>query len=60
MINKLKLDIYVEDNWDIIEKLNHHTKAKIFWITNIVDRKIPYQFKFSSLKEVCQYLKKLV
>jgi len=60
MIKKLKLDIYVEDNWDIIEKLNHHTKAKIFWLTNILDRNIPYQLKFFSLLEVCRYLKKLV
>lgn len=60
IIKKLKLDIYVEDNWDIIEKLNHHTKAKIFWLTNILDRNIPYQFKFFSLREVCRSLKKLV
>jgi len=60
MIKKLKLDIYVEDNWDIIEKLNHLTQAKIFWIINVVDKNIPYQFKFYSLKEVCQQLEKLV
>jgi len=60
MIKKLKLDIYVEDNWDIIEKLNHHTNAQIFWLTNILDRNIPYQLKFSSLQEVYRYLKKLV
>ncbi len=29
MIKKLGLDVYVEDNFDIIEKLNHHTKARI-------------------------------
>lgn len=64
MIKKLKLDIYVEDNLDIIEKLNSHKSAnwrtKILWITNIADKKIPYQFKFFSLKEVCRYLKTVV
>ena len=60
MIKKLKLDIYVEDNLDIIEKLNHHTKASILWITNAVDKNIPYHFKYYSLKEVCQYLSTLV
>lgn len=61
MITKLKLDIYVEDNWDIVEKLNiKYQRSKIFWMTNILDKNIPYQFKFFSLQEVCQYLKKLV
>ncbi len=59
MIKKLKLNIYVEDNFDIIEKLNHHTNARILWLSNILDRYIPYQFKYFSLKEVCQYLKTL-
>ncbi len=58
IIKKLKLDIYVEDNWDIIEKLNHHTGAEILWITNLVDRVIPYKNKFNDLKEVSLFLKK--
>lgn len=56
MIKKLKLDIYVEDNWDIIEKLNSHTKAKIFWITNFFDKRIPYTYKFNNLNETISYL----
>ncbi len=59
MIKKLSLDVYVEDNYDIIEKLNHHTNAKILWLTNAADKNIPYSLKFFSLKEVCQYLRKL-
>lgn len=58
MIKKLKLDVYVEDNWDIIEKLNHHTGAEILWMTNLVDRMIPYRNKFNDLTEVCRFLKK--
>ena len=58
MIKKLNLDFYVEDNWDIIQKLNNNTKAKIFWLTNLLDKHIPYQYKFNNLKAVLQYLKK--
>jgi uncharacterized HAD superfamily protein len=56
MIKKLKLDIFVEDNWDIIEKLNSHTKAKIFWLTNLFDQFIPYPFKFKNLKEAIEFI----
>lgn len=56
MIKKLNLDVYVEDNWDIIQKLNHHTNAKIFWLTNLLDKHIPYLYKFNSLKKILQYL----
>jgi len=60
VIQKLNLKYYVEDNWDIVKKLNHkNSKAKIIWLSNIVDRNIPYRLKFFSLKEVCQYLMKL-
>lgn len=58
MIKKLRLDVYVEDNWDIIEKLNHHTGAEIVWITNLVDRRIPYQNKFNDLRGVASFLRK--
>jgi len=59
MIKKLKLDYYVEDNWDIVEKLNaKKLKCKILWITNFLDKNIQYPYKFTSLKEACQFLKK--
>ena len=35
---ELKLDYYVEDNWDIVKYLTEHTKAHIVWIYNRVDR----------------------
>jgi hypothetical protein len=60
IINKLKLDIFVEDNWDIIEKMNSKTKTKIFWITNFLDKNIPYKYKFNNLKEVISKLEKLI
>jgi len=59
MIKKLKLDVFVEDNWDIVKylktqnsKIKTEKKTKIFWIYNLLDRKIKYRYKFSSLKEV--------
>jgi hypothetical protein len=65
MIKKLNLDIFVDDNWDIAKylktqnsKLKTEKKTKIFWIYNLLDRKIKYQYKFKSLKEVISFLKK--
>jgi len=62
MIKKLNLDIYVEDNWDIISYLKSKIKdqrSKIFWIYNIFDKNIKYKHKFSSLEKVVQKLKEL-
>jgi hypothetical protein len=65
MIKKLDLDIYIEDNWDIVQKLEKsplrqcyagQVKIKIFWITNILDKNIQYKYKFVSLKEALQNL----
>jgi hypothetical protein len=61
MINRLGLDVFIEDNWDIIKQLNKTAKkAKIFWLTNIVDRKIKYKYKFSNLKRAVKYLQENV
>ncbi len=56
MIKELELDVFVEDNWDIIQKLNSHTKAKILWLSNFLDSRIEYPYKFGNLKEVIDYL----
>jgi len=37
LIKKLKLDFFVEDNWDIVEHLVHKTSAKVIWIDNWLD-----------------------
>jgi len=55
-IKKLNLDIFVEDNWDIVRHINQ--KVKVLWIYNIFDRNIHYKYKFSSLKDVIKYLNK--
>jgi len=55
MIKKLNLDIYIEDNWDIVRNIkNDKLKVKIFWIYNIFDRNIKYKYKFPTLKKVLE------
>lgn len=68
MIKKLKLDLYVEDNWDIVKHISsksnppaggQNPNLKVFWIYNLLDRNIKYKYKFSSLEKVIQKLKEL-
>ncbi len=63
MIKKLNLDIYVEDNWDIVNHLANKGQLssgqKTYWIYNIFDRNIKYKYKFSSLEKVIQKIKEL-
>lgn len=56
-IEKLHLDIFVEDNWDIVTYLSHNTHAKIFWITNIFDRSLAYRYTFLSLRNVLTFIR---
>lgn len=52
-INKLALDAYIEDNWDIVEHLSITLpKTKVYWVTNILDRYIDYPRKYNSLEEI--------
>lgn len=71
MIKKLGLDIFVEDNWDIVKELKVKSSGfgrlttskfkvpKIFWITNLLDRHIPHEHKFRNLRGVIQRLREL-
>lgn len=54
MIDQLKLDIFVEDNWDNVKKMTKNKSTKIFWISNILDWRIPYEYKFSSFKKTLE------
>lgn len=61
IIKKLNLDIFVEDNWDIVNYLDskheaRNPKTKIFWIYNILDRKIDYKYKFPVLKKAVEVI----
>ena len=61
MIKKYNLDIFVEDNWDIINLLNNNNgHFKILWVTNYFDRLKKYQFKFASLNKVLDYLEDIL
>lgn len=58
IVKKLKLDIYVEDNLDIVQYLYKKGPTEIFWIYNFMDRNYKYQFKFPYLKKALQAIKK--
>jgi hypothetical protein len=65
MINKLKLDIYIEDNWDIVNHINskskiQNPKLKVFWIYNIFDKRKKFPNKFSGLDTVVKKIERLI
>lgn len=58
MIDRLKLDFFIEDNWDIVRQIsNTKNKAKIYWISNLFDSNIKYKYKFNNLKSAIKALK---
>ncbi len=60
MIKKLKLDYFVEDNWDIVGHLDKVcSETKIYWITNILDKGYEYPNKFLSLKSSIESIKRI-
>jgi len=63
MIEKLGIDIFVEDNWDIVQYLNARfakkkNKPTVLWIYNIIDRFIPYEYKFPTLEKAADFIEK--
>ncbi len=57
MVKKLHLDMYVEDNFDIVNHLKKTTSADIVWIYNILDRGTPFPKKFPHLASAVNALK---
>lgn len=65
LIRELKLDYFIEDNWDIVRYLasrfnqsRQEKKAvKIIWLSNIIDFKISYPYKVKSLKQAISLIK---
>lgn len=57
LIEKYKMDIFIEDNLDIVKYLHvkQETKGmkhtKIYWIYNLLDRNYPYPHKFPNLEK---------
>lgn len=59
MLKKLKLDYYVEDNYNIANHLSKTTDATIIWIYNIFDRNLIHSLKFPHIKQVSKFLNNL-
>lgn len=58
IIRNLKLDYYIEDNWDIVDYLvQTNTKSKIFWIYNVLDRSRAYPHKFPYLGKALELIR---
>lgn len=54
MINKLKLDMYVEDNFDIVEHISKNPKVEVIWIYNILDRHLQFNMKAPTLQKAIE------
>lgn len=54
MIEKYRLDFFIEDNWDIVRYLGQKSKTKIYWIYNILDHFIAYPHKFPYLEKALE------
>jgi len=64
MTKKLKVDYFVEDNWDVVNYLSQtfkksKFKTEVWWISNFLDQQIDYPHKYLSFKAVIEDLKKL-
>lgn len=66
MLKKLKLDYFVEDNWDIVQYLarskqlqtNRKNGLEVHWVYNLLDRDVTYPHKHPHIKNFLSYLKK--
>lgn len=57
----LKLNYFVEDNWDIVNHLQkskavNKLGTKILWISNYFDRNIAYKYKFANLNQAISFI----
>lgn len=57
----LKLDVFIEDNWDIVHYAQNLTakkpfKTKLYWIYNLFDRQLDYPYKFPYLQKAVTFL----
>lgn len=57
MIGKYKFDVFIEDNWDIVEYLHKKIeRTKVYWIYNLVDRHRIYPYKYPYLEKALKAL----
>lgn len=57
MIKELKLDVFVEDNLDIVQHLDKETDVHVIWIYNIFDHFVKRDKRFPTLKKAVAYIK---
>lgn len=50
-IKKHGLDVFIEDNLDIVRHLHGKGNTKIYWIYNLLDRNYPHPHKFPYLEK---------
>jgi hypothetical protein len=65
LVEKYKLDVFVDDNWDIIRHLHESNQVKnskvlAMWIYNFLDRHLDYQHKHATLKSAMYAIEKYV
>ncbi len=60
VVKRLDLEVFIEDNWDVIDHLKKTTKTTPFWVYNIFDRNIEYPNKFPSLQKAVDRLASMV
>lgn len=60
MIKALGFDIFIEDNWDIVEHLQGKTGTKVYWIYNITDKSQAYPHKYPYLEKALRDVKTAV
>lgn len=58
MIKELSLDVFVEDNLDIVEHLEKKTDAYIIWIYNIFDHFVKKDHRFPTLQSAVAYIRR--
>ncbi len=52
MLEKNHFDVYVEDNWDIVNHLRErNTRTEVHWIYNLLDRGRMYPYKYPYLEK---------
>ncbi len=65
LIKKLKLDIFIEDNWDIVRYLDVQCQIKggkscntrVIWVSNLLDYRIEYHSKVGNLKQALEIVR---
>jgi hypothetical protein len=68
LIKELQLDVFVEDNWDIVRYLDEQCRLRdgqicatqVIWVSNMLDFRIKYPSKVTSLKQALEIIEKRI